>query len=297
MPTSNEELLNKADITTSTGGQLSAENTDKFISTVVEQSQLLKMATVYKMKSDTRTIDSISIASRQLIYAAEGTEPETNATLTLPRRTLNNKEVLLPYKLTDSFLEENVEGGSAEGAITSAFAAAFANDLADLMINGDETSEDTFLALNNGILKIAAADPLVNDFSVQSGMEYIDIFEGMLAALPSKYYAMKNKLRFLVSSSDELAFRKKLAERGTALGDAILTGSAPLSVMGVTVMPIYTMPARKFLLTTPENLALGIGRDIRYERERKMKARSYEYMLSAKVDFEYAVSELIVLGQ
>lgn len=296
MPTSNEELLNKADVTTSTGGQMSAENADKFISTVIEQSDLLKMVTAYRMKAAQRTIDSIAIGSRQLIYAAEGTEPNTNATLTLPRRTLTNKEVLLPYKLTDSFLEENVEGGSAESAITAAFAAAFANDLADLMINGDEDSGNTFLALNNGILKIAGADSLVNDFTVNTGMSYKDIFKGMLSVLPQKYHKFKKELAFMVSPTDEIEYRNELAARNTALGDAILAGDAPVYYQGIKVLPVYAMPETKFLLTTPKNFALGIGRDIRYEKERKMKARAWEYMLTAKVDFEYAVSELIVLG-
>ncbi len=293
----NKDLLEKAAILTSTGGQLTPEQAKKFISTVVDQSDMLKRISVQPMTANTFHIDVVEIASRQMRKATEGTDPGFTASVTIPRRSLSVVEVILPYDVSINFLEENIEREAAERTLNEKFAIAFGNDLLDLAINGDEASTDAFLQINDGWLKIAAGDAKVNSVTNTGTSDWLGTqFPAMLKALPAKYRRNPAELVFLVSPDVEEDYRKQLSNRATGLGDAYVTEARRAQYHGIDVYPAPFMPDNKQLLTSWKNLFVGIGRQMRVDRFLNARKRVIEYTITAKVDFNYAVSDLVVLG-
>ena len=293
----NKDLLEKAAILTSTGGQLSPEQAKKFISTVVDQSEMLKRISVQPMSANTFQIDVVDIAGRQMRKATEGTDPGFTASVTIPRRSLSTVEVILPYDISISFLEENIEREQAEKTLNEKFAAAFANDILDLGFNGDEASADAFLQINDGWLKIAANDANVNSVTNTGTSDWLGTqFPAMLKALPAKYRRNPQELVYLVSPDVEEDYRQQLGGRSTALGDTYVAEARRARYHGIDVYPAPFMPDNKQLLTTWKNLYVGIGRSMRVDKFLNARKRVIEYTITAKIDYNYAVSDLIVLG-
>ena len=155
--------LNKASgVTSGTtlagGGKLTPEQSDKFITTVVENSTFLKKVQHYKMASPERYIEMLNIGKRMLRKAGEGEEPASSASISTARRKLSTVEIILPIDISYSFLEDNIEKTKAEQTILDAIAKQFANDTEDLGWNGDDTKSDEFIKINNGWLALSRAD-------------------------------------------------------------------------------------------------------------------------------------------
>jgi hypothetical protein len=98
----------------------------------------------------------------------------------------------------------------------------------------------------------------------------------------------------------ESDYRVQLSSRGTGLGDAVLTGAAPVPVLGVPLRGVALMPNTSGLLTNPQNIVWGIQRNVRIERDRDIRARSWIIVLTARIALAIeevdAVVKLINLG-
>jgi hypothetical protein len=291
-----DEFFAKASIGVGSGGQLSAEAADFFISTVIAQNEILSKVQTYRMTAATRNIDVIGVEPRQMRAITAGVEPAATADATFPRRLLTTKGVMLPYNVNYDFFEENIEGASAEEALNRAFGTQFANDIVDLMLNGDEGSANAFLQINDGIYDLAIADPLANEIVVSGAADQKAVLKLLLAAHPDKYKINKSDLVYIVSPTFEENYRALLGERATAMGDAYLSESRRSYYQGVEVYPVAQAATDKPVLTSWKNIAVGIGRDITREIERKPRFQHVEYTITAKMDFNYAVSEAITIG-
>jgi hypothetical protein len=293
------ELLSKSVIATATGGQLTTEQAEKFVDTVVAQDQFLQKIQTVTMSSKTYQLNTVGIANRVMRKATEGADPGFTQSVTITPKSLVSQEVILPYDITFSFLEENIQKEDAEDLINNVFAKAFKNDLLDLAFNGDEASSDPFIQINDGYLKIAGADSTVHDFTIPTSPEYKNVFKEMLAALPNKWKNNPAELCFLVSPDVEEAYRAELSNRTTALGDTMVTEYRSAQYSGIDIMPVPFLPGGadpKVLLTKYQNLAVGIGRDIRIGKQVQERKRIVEYTISAKIDFNYVVGDMIVFG-
>lgn len=293
------ELLSKSVIATATGGQLSTEQADKFIDTVVAQDQFLQRIQTVTMSSKTYQLNTVGVAGRIMRKATEGTDPGFTQTISIVPKSLVSQEVILPYDITFSFLEENIQKENAEDLINNVFAKAFKNDLLDLAFNGDESSSDPFIQINDGYLKIAGADSTVHNYTIPASPVYKDVFKSMLSQLPNKWKNNPGELCYLVSPDIEEAYRAELANRNTALGDTMVTEFRSAQYNGVDIYPVPFLPGGaepSVILTKYQNLALGLGRDIRIGKQVQERKRIVEYTISAKIDFNYVVGDMIVLG-
>lgn len=291
--------VRKDAIDTATGGQLSAENAQAFINEVIAQNAWLQLYSIRRnIRASTANMDTMNLAARQLLAAVEGTAPSTTSEVTITRRTLTLTELLLPYDVTDSFLESNIEGENVTQVLNNVFATAFANDLTDLSVIGDEDSGTAFIALNDGYIDIAEADASVNDFDTDASTDYKGtVFPGMLAAMPDKWKADPSKLAFIVSSAVREDYLDEVGARASGAGDAALIDGVGAKFHGIPVLAHPYMPTAKLILTNPKNLWVGFGRDITYELQRQARKRLTEYTITTKVDFNYALSSLVVLAE
>jgi HK97 family phage major capsid protein len=291
-----QQYIQKAAVATTTGGQLTPQQLRRFLTTVRSESELLSRVTIQPMSANTFYLDIISIAGRQMRAAVEGTDPGFTANVTIPRRSLVTKEVILPYDVTYTFLEENIAGGGVEAALNAYFATAFAKDLQDSAINGDEDSGDAFLNINDGWIDIADADGSTNKYTNASSDWKDTILPAMWSLLPPKYRSEPG-LVYLMSFNDYDAYWNQLGNRATIGGDKYLEQFRDaLPYHGRPVIPVSSWPDNRPMLTTFSNLAIGIGRNITREAMRQPRPRKIEYTLTAKLDFNYAISEMVVIG-
>lgn len=296
-------LIAKSQIAVATGGQLTVEQANKFIDLVISLSSFLGKIQSPKMTSSTYQLNTIGLASRILRGATEGQDLTGSTTPTVaPTITpvqLSTKEVIIPFDVTFSFLEENIEGGNAEQMLNNLFAKAFMNDVLDLAINGDTTSADGTLKILDGWLKKAAADASVHTYAIPATPTYKSVFQAMLKLLPLKWKSNPADLCFMVAPDVETQFRDELGSRNTVLGDKYITEFAPSFYQGIAVVPIAAMPGAstpKIMLTKYDNLAVGFGRNMRVGRQVQERKRIIEYTITAKTDAKYVVGDMIVLG-
>ena len=126
----NQELISIAKaISTSTlgsGGLLSPEDAMAFITTLVDQSQILKI---------------LSVASRQLRKHQEGIDPGYRAKISASRNQLSAVKCMLPIEIDEDTFEENIEKEGFETTIMNLFTLLYGNDLADLAPAGRQTPD------------------------------------------------------------------------------------------------------------------------------------------------------------
>jgi hypothetical protein len=323
-------LINKAAIATATGGQLTTEQARQFIDQVVSQNDLLTKIQTVQMTASKYQLNTIDIASRVMRKATEGVDPGFTQGVTIVPRELEYLESILPYDITFSFLEENIEGAGAESKINTMFAKAFGNELLDLAINGDENlaatitdvspadglddttglsqSDHTFLRQNDGWLKIARNDSAVHAVELSASISsWKTEFKKVLKGMPNKWKGNPMELVFLVAPNVETEYRDELGERATPMGDQYVVENRRAQYQGIDVQPIPFWPGTDsagyfplgpvVMLTKYKNLAVGIGRNMRVGRQLQERKRIIEYTITAKTDFNYVVSDMIVLGE
>lgn len=298
MPQTVKQLLDdikKGAITTATGGLMSAENAQRFINTVRDENPLFKNEIeVLTVGGDSRTIDTLGLAARVMRKATEGVAPGDPVGATIGRHTLTPVEVILPYDVSLSWLEDNIEGEDADALLRRAFATQFGNDSLDVGINGDTADLDAFIQILDGWIKQIANDGNTHLYSPTDATKFADdVFPGLLSALPNKWRANKQGLSIYLSPNDEESYRKELRSRGTALGDAVLTGSRPVSFSGIDVVPVSWWPDGKPVLMPKKNLKVGYKRNISTAKQAQPRKRIMEYTITARFDAKYAVSDAI----
>lgn len=291
----NQTLLEvvKAAITTSLTDTLSPAQANKFISTVVKMSDFLGMISVDKNIKTSLVLSSIGLANRALRKATEATAPTDLVGATTTKRSLIPVEVILPYDLSFSWLEANVEGPDAENKINDAFATLFANDLVDLIFNADGTTSG-FLEIITGLLTTAQADSAAHPFTRNETRDWKGtVFPALFTNLPDKFKGDRKSLAYFTSYKVEQEYRQSLADRVTALGDAYLTEARSAQFMGVDVVPVPNVPDGAVFLTQRQNIHLGFGRDMRVGKFVNERARTLEYTITAKIDADYALSDAV----
>lgn len=307
---SNETLLEKVVTTTGVsaggGGLLNAAQTDQFIDYMWDASTLLKEARRIRMRSTTAEIDKIGVGSKLLRLATEAVDDHVNADAVFSKISITTKKLRLDWELSSESLEDNIEGADLETHIARMMATAAGNDLEDLAINGDTTlTGDSLYKAFDGWRKLALAGGRVVD-ATQANIAQA-VFNKAIKAMPRKYKARRNELRFYTGSGviqDYLFSFTNSTVQG--LAQAAVTGSTvgpqggpgglyPLA-FGIPVkeVPMFkedissgggtpTLDNADVWLTFPQNMVVGVKREIEVYNEFKPKKDTIEYTLYTRV--------------
>ncbi|MGE0322264.1 MAG: phage major capsid protein [Polyangiaceae bacterium] len=294
----NRSILEKADLAladlTTGGGVLKPEQAKKFMRLLVKQSVLMQLATVFPMASPKQETSQIKFGSRILRPGQEAT-PLAVADRSAPSFAnveLDAKLFKGEVRLSDEVLEDNIERGELRQTIMEMITEAIARDMEELIINGDTTSADPFLAMLDGVLRQATSH--VVD---AAGLPLTkDLLRDLVKTLPSEYLRDKRAMRYLTSVDADLDYRNTLAERATALGDKFLEGDSPVLYSGIPVQPIPLFPEdlgpandqTAMLLCNPKNIHVGIWRQIRIETDRDISAGVLKIVATLRFDCKYA---------
>ncbi len=285
-----------------TGGALPAEVRDAFIDFVIEQQQTLSRIVTIRMNAPTGHTDEMRVSTRVLRKATEGIAPTVADSVTTARRTLNTVEMILAEDITMTFLEDNIERAGAEGRIARLIATAFGNDSNDLAWNGDESSSDPWISINDGYLKIlqnsANGDITDVDLTAAGAATNNDVLAELIQNMPDKFLGRTDHV-FWAAVTFAQKYAESVSARETNLGDQVLVQGFPaLRYFGIPVVPEthIASAARRIILTPTTNLFWGIQRVLRIDSEFKPRRRVVEYTLTARTDTEYATGEPVVNG-
>ncbi len=302
----NRTLLAKADLALAdllaNGGLMEPAQAQKFMRLMIKQAVILPMATVVPMRAPKQLIEKIRFGSRilragveaQALAEADRVKPD------LAKVELDAKLFKAQVNLDNETLEDNIERGDLRQTIMDMLGEAIARDMDEVIINGDTTSGDLFLAQFNGML--AAATSHVYDATLQTASK--PVWKAMLRTMPPEYLRAFNALRFLTSVNAEIDYRDSLADRGTVLGDRALMEELPVSYSSVPVLRVPMFPENlgiganctNAVLTDPKNLTVGIWRDIRIETDKDIERGVLKVVASLRFDFKFTHEPSVVKG-
>jgi len=302
MTLDNRSLLAKADLAladiTGNNGLLQPAQAQRFIRLLIKGSKLLGMSTVTPLKSPKQLINKTRFTTRVLRAGAEGVPIATGDRA---KPTLTNVEhtaqlVKAEVRLTNEVLEDNIEGQQLRDTIMSMLGDAISRDMEELVVQGDTTSLDTFLALFNGTLA-GATSHVVNVGTVPINKGAL---RDMLKSMPSEFLRNKGALRFCTSVNAEIDYRDFLADRLTVLGDkalgaAIGDESMPVGYSGIPVIDVPMFPENlgggtnctDILLLDPKNIDVGIWRNIRIETDKDISEGIVKIVATMRFDAVY----------
>lgn len=334
---SQEEILSKADeVTTSvvgndSGGLMKPAQSNRFLDYVIDQSVLMQNARVVRMRTPQMEIDKVSVGTRLLSKATEATDDGANAAVTFSKVSLSTVKLRLDWAISTESLEDNIEGASLEDHIAQIMARQTANDLDDLFISGNTSSNNGLLKALDGFTKLAKASGRV----VDEGGNNVSraTYDRILRNLPAKYLQRRNELRFFSGSgvvqdtiyslgnpnSATLATAGAPSPASTVGDLAFLqgamkanggAGSTGISPFGIPLIEVPLMPESlagdysgtsgshgHVELTFPNNRVIGIHRDITVYRQFKPKTDTIEYTQYMRVASNIENADSYVIGK
>lgn len=309
--TPNRSLLQKADLALAdilgNNGELQPAQAQTFMRLLIKESKIMGMATTTPLAASKQLINKIRFNSRILRAGQEATalpvgdRAKPNFTNVEHDAKLFKAEV----RMTNEVLEDNIEGERLRDTIMSIMAEAISRDMDEVIVQGDTTSSDPFLAQFDGLLKRAATNVVdAGTVALHKG-----IFRDMLKTMPSEYLRDKGRMRFLTSVDAELDYRDSLADRMTLGGDAALAAmgesSAPVGYSSIRVDEIPMFPENlgsgtnetNVLLLDPKNIDVGIWRKITIETDKNISEGVLIIVATMRFDVLYQEETAVVKAQ
>lgn len=269
------ELLRKATgvvVTTDLeagAGLLSPEQSADFLDKVYDATPFSAAQRNLRRRAETGSINKIGIGGRILRKKNEGVDDAELVKPDYGEVEYVVKRYRADTEITEEVFEDNIEGEGFEDHWIGLITDQIGRDLEDLHFNGDESSSDKFLKLNEGWLEqLAAAGSgahRVNGGSIDSGAVAKGLFFAGLEAMPAKYKG-NGRLRWIGNPSITERYLEGLTERATAAGDAALLGENLRLPGAIPFLGVPAMPTNRLLLADPQNFIVVTRRDVRYRK-------------------------------
>ena len=267
----NEQLLALIEkISTSdleSGGKLNPEQSREFLRMVFDATPFSQLHRKERRESKSGEIDKIGVGKRLLRKKTEDVDDNYRAGISTSKIQYNCVPVRLPWEITEETLRQNIEGERFEDTVMQLMTKAVGVDLEDLHFNGDESSTDPFLSINNGWIKLIKTNGShVIDHTAVGSKFNKSTFFAMMQELPNKYKTAE--LRWLMSPTRFLYWQEYLTSRATGAGDAALIGAGDQvnRPLGFPAVLIPSMPDDKMILTQPTNFIAVNTYDIRIRK-------------------------------
>ena len=301
-------------------GILRPEQARRFIDYVWDATVLAQDGRKVTMKANTMELEKVNVGERVIRAAAQAEGAYTNAGATFSKVELTTKKIRLDWEVSAEGLEDNIEGGALEDHLVRLMTNAFANDIEDLAINGTGDSGDgAFLGIMEGFINKVQTNGDAHESAVTvSDNEWTtDVMQNIILAMPRKYRALKNNLKFYAGTD---AFQGIVKNNGT-LADAIAEAFSPVAagtpanrqayldgnaqtfggarttrVLGVDVQEVPYYPAGYVDLTFPQNRVWGFQRDITVNREYVAKKDTIEYTVFVRFGVQWEEEDAVAFA-
>lgn len=292
------------------GGLLNPEQSARFLDYMFDATVIGKVARTVRMKSDTTEIDRMSVGEKLMKLATEGDNTAANAAVTFSKISLTTKKLRLDWELSTESLEDNIEGPDLEDHIARMMATQAGNDIEDVVLNGNTSlSSDNLYKAFDGVVKKAKSDAHVVDAAGANISRAV--FNSALKALPRKYKQRRTDLRFLSGSNliqDYLYSTSQNIQNVNPqdIASGIIRGEvAPVSgpagyvapyAFGIPIVEVPLLPETQtgdysaasgshgdIHLTFPNNVVIGVKRDVTVYRFFWPRKDSIEYTMYTRV--------------
>ena len=292
------------------GGLLNPEQSARFLDYMFDATVIGKVARTVRMKSDTAEIDRMSVGEKLMKLATEGDNDAANNAVTFSKISLTTKKLRMDWELSTESLEDNIEGADLEDHIARLMATQAGNDIEDVILNGDTTlSSDALYKSFDGVVKKAKASGRVVDAAGAAISR--EVFNKALKAMPRKYKQRRADLRFLAGSNliQDFLYANSIGTNQTIPQDiassVIRGGVAPLGgpagyvapfAFGIPIVEVpllsetqtgtYASPSGShgdIHLTFPNNVVIGIKRDVTVYRFFQPRKDTIEYTMYTRV--------------
>ena len=292
------------------GGLLNPEQSARFLDYMFDATVIGKVARTVRMKSDTAEIDRMSVGEKLMKLATEADNTGVNAPVTFSKISLTTKKLRMDWELSTESLEDNIEGADLEDHIARLMATQAGNDIEDVILNGDTllTADGLYKSFDGVVKKAKASGRVVDAAGAAVSRE---VFNKALKAMPRKYKQRRGDLRFLAGSNliQDFLYANSIGTNQTIPQDiassVIRGGVAPLGgpagyvapfAFGIPIVEVpllnetqtgtYATPTGShgdIHLTFPNNVVIGIKRDVTVYRFFEPRKDSIEYTLYTRV--------------
>ena len=300
-------------------GLLYPDQANRFLDYMWDATILAKTARTIRMRSNTTEIDRVSVGQRIMTVATEDNPRDyvnassssanfTQAAATFSKVSLTTRKLRLDWELSAESLEDNIEGPDLEDHIARLMATQAGNDIEDVLINGTGSGSGLLSAFK-GFRQLASDNAHVVD-AAGYGLDRT-VFNAAIKQLPRKYKQRRNQLRFFVGSNLAQDYLFNLTASagsvnpfdiasGVIRGDVAANDGGPGTVtpfaFGIPVINVPLMDETRsgdysgasglhgdVHLTFPQNLIVGIKRDVVVYRIFQPKKDTIEYTLFIRV--------------
>jgi hypothetical protein len=301
-------------------GILRPEQARRFIDYVWDATVLAKDGRRVTMRANSMELEKVNVGERVIRAAAQANAEYTNTGATFSKVELTTKKIRLDWEVSSEALEDNVEGGALEDHLVRLMTNAFANDIEDLAINGIGSGSNAFTSIMNGFVNKVKTNGDAHEavVTVADNAWTTDVMQKIITALPRKYRALKNNLKFYAGTD---AFQGIVKNNGT-LADAVaeaFAGQIPGStqanrqnyldgqgqtfggarttrVLGVDVQEVPYYPAGYVDLTFPQNRVWGFQRDITVNRQYVPKKDTIEYTVFVRFGIQWEEEDAVAFA-
>jgi hypothetical protein len=293
------------------GGLLNPEQSARFLDYMFDATVIGKVARTVRMKSDTTEIDRMSVGEKLMKLATEADDTSANAAVSFSKISLTTKKLRLDWELSTESLEDNIEGPDLEDHIARMMATQAGNDIEDVVLNGNTAlTSDALYKSFDGVVKKAKQYGHV----VDAGGAAVSraVFNSALKALPRKYKQRRSDLRFLAGSNliQDFLYANSIGTNQTIpqdIASSIIRGQevqplggpagyvAPFA-FGIPIVEVPLLPEAQdgdysgetgnhgdIHLTFPNNVVIGIKRDVTVYRFFWPRKDSIEYTMYTRV--------------
>jgi len=292
-------------------GILRPEQARRFIDYVWDATVLAKDGRRVTMKANTMELEKVNVGERVIRAASQGLGEYTNAGATFSKVELTTKKIRLDWEVSSEALEDNIEGAALEDHIVRLMTNAFGNDIEDLAINGTGTGSNAFTSIMNGFVNQVTANNSASHEAVAnvvSNAWTTNVLQDIILAMPRKYRALKNNLKFYAGTDVFQGIVKNNGTLADAIAEAFVNkgpgteanrqayldgnaqtfgGARTTRVLGIDVQEVPYYPAGYVDLTFPANRVWGFQRDITVNREYKPKKDTVEYTVFVRFGIQW----------
>jgi len=308
------QVLNKADLLVgelqTNGGYMPDTVAAQFLQEVFDSNDMLQRIRTISMPGPVYKVNAVGIGER-FLHRSPGSGVALPAHLrgkvTTRQIELVSKEFVGSHLLTYDVLEDNLEQGSFEQTVMTLLASKTAADLEEIVIlsnkdfvtgatdyNGnaltDVDADD--LSLVNGIIALASTHEI--DYTAAPTTVTRAVFKAMLFDMPQRFKRDMGALRFFSSHNNYTEYIDTLADRLTTLGDSAISDTAQARPFGIQLEGISFMPETRMIFTDPQNIILGVHRQIMVESTRDIERRAVVVVLTTRIDVAIETPDAIV---
>lgn len=308
------EWVKKGDLSVSDlitdGGQLPAEFEPVFMEKVYESTPFLNKIRKVEMSEPKRKIYKLGIAE-EFLHAA----PASGTALDASKRAkvftqyveMTTTELIGSMYIPYDVVEDNIARGALEDVLmNNIIPKKAARSLEKVCLQGDADSVDSLLTAFDGYLKLLNAS-WVNGtskggnkiiFNQLTGQVTDDLWADIIETMPYAYRENETALEFFTHQSLVDAWRRKIRQRLTQQGDAVINIGqlAQFSSEGIPINRASNMPAGSAILANPLNFILGAQRGITVETNRDIEARMIIIVMTMRVALGIEEAEACVVA-